>query len=401
MHAGRNCRSSVVLALASLAALLVPLRAFASSADPQLKTDHPWYPGELSCSTFDRLFATQADLYKRVTGRDVNTDEDKALAAWYWRNRTTPTARRGRTTASPPGSTRPSGTASTGPGCSPRVRPVRHDPRAVVGRDRGAARPRPRARRRRQRAQQLRGLPDRWPLRRRASGRCSTTTSRRSIFRPDGGRFAVDRRDRPGPEAAERSELQARAPARLAGLGACTTTTRRGIRLATARPSTLRLRRPAPDGPPPARRDAAPVPPARAGRRQDVRLLGHATTAPAASPARSATATWVNQPEKMYGSQDGTGHHDGQVRFANAVYTYAPDFADERLQGRSDRRGPRPRHVRVLHALRHRRARRPNDESWGIYKPGGRNGLVLHGTATCPVPALHRLPARPGSRAAR
>jgi len=59
---------------------------FASVADPQLKTDHPWYPGELSCSTFDRLFATQSALYKKITGRDVNTDEDKALASWYWRN---------------------------------------------------------------------------------------------------------------------------------------------------------------------------------------------------------------------------------------------------------------------------------------------------------------------------
>ena len=60
--------------------------AMAGSGDPQLKTDHPWYPGELSCSTFDRLFKTKAEVYKRVTGRDVSTDEDKALAAWYWRN---------------------------------------------------------------------------------------------------------------------------------------------------------------------------------------------------------------------------------------------------------------------------------------------------------------------------
>ncbi|OPX24044.1 MAG: hypothetical protein B1H04_02990, partial [Planctomycetales bacterium 4484_123] len=60
--------------------------AWAGVGDPQLKTDHPWYPGELSCSTWDRLFETQAELYKRVTGRDVNTDEDKALASWYWRN---------------------------------------------------------------------------------------------------------------------------------------------------------------------------------------------------------------------------------------------------------------------------------------------------------------------------
>ncbi len=54
--------------------------------DPQLKTDHPWFPGELSCSTFDRLFATQAALYERATGRKADTDEDKAIASWYWRN---------------------------------------------------------------------------------------------------------------------------------------------------------------------------------------------------------------------------------------------------------------------------------------------------------------------------
>src|SRR6266853_3165726 len=60
--------------------------AMASVGDPQLKTDDPWYPGELSCSTFERLFATQAALYRRITGRDVSTDEDKALASWYWRN---------------------------------------------------------------------------------------------------------------------------------------------------------------------------------------------------------------------------------------------------------------------------------------------------------------------------
>src|SRR5215204_4991780 len=54
--------------------------------DPQLKSDHPWFPGELSCSTFERLYATQASLYKRATGRNANTDEDRAIASWYWRN---------------------------------------------------------------------------------------------------------------------------------------------------------------------------------------------------------------------------------------------------------------------------------------------------------------------------
>ncbi len=54
--------------------------------DPQLRTDHPWFPGELSCSTFERLFETQAALYQKQTGRNVASDEDKAIASWYWRN---------------------------------------------------------------------------------------------------------------------------------------------------------------------------------------------------------------------------------------------------------------------------------------------------------------------------
>lgn len=66
--------------------LLASTIARAGVGDPQVSTDDPWYPGELSCSTFERLFATQAALYKRVTGRDVSTDEDKVLASWLWRN---------------------------------------------------------------------------------------------------------------------------------------------------------------------------------------------------------------------------------------------------------------------------------------------------------------------------
>jgi hypothetical protein len=54
--------------------------------DPQLMSDHPWFPGELSCSTFERLFATQASLYKRATGLNADTDQDRAIASWYWRN---------------------------------------------------------------------------------------------------------------------------------------------------------------------------------------------------------------------------------------------------------------------------------------------------------------------------
>ncbi|MFT4692992.1 MAG: hypothetical protein ACI9OD_005234, partial [Limisphaerales bacterium] len=58
----------------------------AAVGNPQMMTDHPWYPGELACSTFERLAATQAAVYRRVTGRAVATDEDRAIASWLWRN---------------------------------------------------------------------------------------------------------------------------------------------------------------------------------------------------------------------------------------------------------------------------------------------------------------------------
>src|SRR4051812_708125 len=69
-----------------LLALLVAGPAAAGVGDPQVGTDHPWYGGELSCSTFERLQATQAALYRRVVGVEPKTDEQKVLAAWLWRN---------------------------------------------------------------------------------------------------------------------------------------------------------------------------------------------------------------------------------------------------------------------------------------------------------------------------
>src|SRR4051812_45599959 len=72
---------------AALLLLLLPSLVRAGGVgDPQVRSDHPWYPGELACSTFDRLFATQAALYERVTGVKPASDEDRALAAWLWRN---------------------------------------------------------------------------------------------------------------------------------------------------------------------------------------------------------------------------------------------------------------------------------------------------------------------------
>src|SRR5947209_6486978 len=71
-------------ALAVLVLADAPARA--GVGDPQVRTDHPWYPGELACSTFGRLFATQAEVYRRVTGRKADGDAGRALASWLWRN---------------------------------------------------------------------------------------------------------------------------------------------------------------------------------------------------------------------------------------------------------------------------------------------------------------------------
>src|SRR5690349_7624517 len=73
-----------VIVVAAAAVSATPARA--DVGDPQVRTDHPWYPGELACSTFDRLFATQAGDYRRVVGVTPTTDEQKALASWFWRN---------------------------------------------------------------------------------------------------------------------------------------------------------------------------------------------------------------------------------------------------------------------------------------------------------------------------
>src|SRR6185295_10931480 len=73
-----------ILSTVVLCCFVVP--ATADVGDPQTRTDHPWYPGELSCSTFERLFATQAELFQKITGAKPKSDEEKALASWCWRN---------------------------------------------------------------------------------------------------------------------------------------------------------------------------------------------------------------------------------------------------------------------------------------------------------------------------
>lgn len=74
-----------MLSVCGSACLIAPA-LHADVGDPQVRTDHPWYPGELACSTFERLFATQAEQYQQATGITPSSEEQKALASWLWRN---------------------------------------------------------------------------------------------------------------------------------------------------------------------------------------------------------------------------------------------------------------------------------------------------------------------------
>ena len=58
-----NLESSMRRTLVLLMAALCETAHAAGGGEPEAMTDHPWYPGELSCSTFERLFKTQAALY--------------------------------------------------------------------------------------------------------------------------------------------------------------------------------------------------------------------------------------------------------------------------------------------------------------------------------------------------
>src|SRR3954468_24019590 len=62
------------------------LTAWAGVGDPQIRTDHPFYPGELACSTFPRLFEEQQKQYQRLTGILTTNEHHRALASWVWRN---------------------------------------------------------------------------------------------------------------------------------------------------------------------------------------------------------------------------------------------------------------------------------------------------------------------------
>jgi hypothetical protein len=78
----------------------------------------------------------------------------------------------------------------------------------------------------------------------------------------------------------------------------------------------------------------------------------------------------------MYGSKKGTGFVPGRVRYANAVYTYRPDFAGEGYKEGvvSEDDQQVTFELRSPYVIGCTPA---NDAKWGIYDAGGKNGLVV------------------------
>lgn len=369
--------------LASAFILVLPLHATAGVGDPQLRTDHPWYPGELACSTFERLFATQAEVYERVTGIKPTTDEHRALASWLWRN-----------THYWHGEEGGEDLWGKGPGKGLDVRSREYwiglfahgfglcgtthsqwvaEMNVLLGHSRG------------------RGVgtaghsafevyltggaygKGKWAL---LDHDLSTV-----IYAADGKRLlSLAEIYRDWKRLTSRGYLPGRQPWLVCGLHPSDGSSYAQYAVAeylagyAGPPPIVHLRR--------GETLRRYFEPGLEDGKTFVFWGRNYNTGGIPGPERSIT--WVNQPEKMYRSKNGAGFKAGQARYANAVYTYVPDFANadyrEGVVEESDRHVVFEFYTPYVIA-----ATPPNDKPWGIYDPG-KNGLVLRGQVKGQVP---------------
>ncbi len=372
------------------AVLVAAAPLLAGVGDPQTRSDHPWYPGELACSTFERLFRTQAELYERAAGRKVASDEDRALASYYWRNLNYFHCTVGREDVWDKGhqggeATREywSGLFGYGFGLCFTTHHQWHGEMAtLLGRDRA-------------RTMGVDGHTSfetyltggpygqgQWVL---LDHDVSTV-----VFTPDGKRLmglmevnkdmaSVKRSHRERgfiPGGLHPSDPGAYGQVKWAGYATGYAAVPPMVHLRSG--ETLR-RYPAPgldDG------------------KTFVYWGINYNQKGIPGPARDRT--WVNQPEAMYGSGRAAPYNAGQARFANAVYTYKPDFRSGRYkpdfpsgrykEGVIDESAD---HVTLEWYSPYVIAATPPEakaaEKWGIYETGCTNGLVVRGRMTCPV----------------
>jgi hypothetical protein len=356
--------------------------ALADVGDPQIMTLHPWYPGELALSSFDRLAKTQARVYERVTGKKVDTDQDKALAAWLWRNTHFAHGEEGKGDYFDTGFEKSDwnreywhgmfahGFALCGTTHAQWTAEMEH----LLGPCRG-------------RAVGVSGHNSfevwltggaygdgRWAL---LDHDVSTV-----VFDESGSRLLGIREVKDNLKTYKDPYYKPERQHgwRVAGLhdgdaGAFDSYRVAEYRSGYAGPQPLvHLRR----GETLTRHHQ----PGLADGKTYV-FWGRNYQADGI-PGPSRDRSWVNQPDKMYQSKKGTGWVASRVRYANAVYQYQPDFAtDGWKEGVVD---AGDEHVTFEFYTPYIIAATPPDDSdWGIYKDGGKNGLVVEGKAACEI----------------
>lgn len=372
-----------VFAVAALAGLCSAIPAAGAVGDPQVKTDHPWYPGELAFSTFERMFRTQAALYERVTGRKADTDEDKALASWFFRNICYAHGEDGKGDYFDTGFAKSDwnreywfGLFAHGFGlCGTTHAQWTAEMNSLLGHCRART---VGVSGHNSFEVWLTGGPygeGRWAL---LDHDISTV-----IFDPDGKRLLSIQEIVPQAKllGSPRYRPERQRGWRVSGLhDADAAGVYTSFRVAEYLSGYA--------GPPPMvhlRRGESLrryLEPGLDDGKTFVFWGRNYRTKGIPGPERSHT--WVNQPQNMYGSTKGAGYIPGQARYANAVYVYKPDFA-----GGAYREGvidESPNHVTFeFHTPYVIAATPPNDSPWGIYDKGCRNGLVITGNASCPV----------------
>jgi len=357
--------------------------------DPQIRTDHPWYPGELALSTFDRLFQTQAALYRRVTGidpaSDAQAEHHKALASWLWRNTHYWHAEAGKRDLWGQGFRSGkdmrlreywNGLFGFGFGlCGTTHSQWTAEFEHLLGHGRA------------------RGVG--------AAGHNAFEVFLSGEGYPAAGRWALLDHDlstvvfdREGRRLLGLGEIQDDVdhwidrgflPKKQNGWLVCGLHPSDGE---SYRSYSVAEYLAGYAGPP-------PMVNLRRGERMrryfDPGLEDGETFVfwgrnynNGGVPGPERSRTWVNQPEKMFGSINGTSHQVGQVRFANVEYIYQPDFAsDDYREGVVRESGDEVVFdFRTPYVIA---ATPANQDAWGIYDDGCRNGLVLLGDLDCAV----------------
>ena len=356
----------------------------AGVGDPQIRTDHPWYPGELACSTFERLAATQAEQYERATGVYPKSDEQKALASWFWRNTHYWHGEEGAEDLWGAGFGKGSDTRSReywsglfahGFGlCGTTHSQWTAEMEYLLGhgRARGVG-----VKGHNSFEVFLTGGPygdGQWAL---LDHDVSTV-----IFDPEGKRLlSISEVQNDWKRLVNRGYL----PEKQHGWVVCGLHPDDGSAYQQYQvaeylagyagvPPMVHLRR--------GESLRRYFQPGLEDGKTFVFWGRNYQTGKIPGPERSLT--WVNQPEKMRGSATGAGHKPGQARYANAVYRYQPDFrSDDYREGVIDESDG---HVTFeFYTPFIIGATPPNAEPWGVYDNGGRNGLLLRGKANCKV----------------